>query len=115
MLKFYGYSKCSTCVKAKKFLKDKDVAFKDIEIVDLPPSKTDLKKALKDGYGLKDLFNKSGQLYREMNMKEKLPNMSEAEALDLLAKNGKLIKRPFVIGAKQILVGFKEDQYAEAL
>jgi len=112
MLKVYGYSGCSTCVKAKKYLKQKKVSFQDIEIIDTPPAKSALKAALKSGeFQLKDLFNKSGLVYREMNLKDKLPDMSESEALSLLASNGKLIKRPFATDGKRITVGFKEDVY----
>jgi len=111
-VKFYQYSKCSTCVKAKKFLESKGVDYKDIPIVDNPPTKTDLKKMLKAYNGeLKKLFNTSGVMYREMNIKDKMPKMTEAKALELLSKNGKLIKRPFMISEKGSVVGFKEDEW----
>jgi arsenate reductase len=113
-LKFYGYKNCDTCRKAKKFLEKSSVKFTDIEITENPPSVSSLKLALKNEIPLKKLFNTSGLVYREMNIKEKLPKMSEKEALDLLAKNGKLIKRPFVTDGKTVTVGFKEDVFEDA-
>ncbi|MEN0059260.1 MAG: arsenate reductase family protein [Bdellovibrio sp.] len=115
MLKIYEYAKCSTCVKALKFLDAKKVAYTKLPIADQAPSQTELKSMLaalkKDGGGLKNLFNTSGVLYREMKISEKLATMSEAEALKLLSQNGKLVKRPFVISPDIHLVGFKEDQW----
>src|SRR5262245_43719756 len=97
MIEFFGYDKCSTCVKAKRYFKSKNIEFRDNDIISKPPSKEALKSALKSGhYQLKDLFNRSGELYRSMNMKDKIGALSEAELLDLLAKNGKLVKRPFI-------------------
>ncbi len=116
MNKFYQYKKCSTCVKASKFLKENSVNFKDIAIVENPPSLPELKKMLKSYDGeLKKLFNTSGVQYRELNMKEKLPSMSEAQALELLSKNGKLIKRPVFIGEKGMRVGFKKEEWEKII
>lgn len=123
MLKVYEYSKCSTCVKALKFLKAENLAFQALPIVEQAPTLTELKQMLAhlqaEGGGLKNLFNTSGLVYKELKLSEKLPSMSEAEALKLLASNGKLVKRPFVLGSvgkKQIhLIGFKEDQWKKAL
>jgi arsenate reductase len=113
-IKFYQYAKCSTCVKAKKFLDSKGVDYKDIPIVDSPPTKADLKKMLKAYDGeLKKLFNTSGVMYREMNMKDKMSSLTEEKAFDLLSKNGKLVKRPFVISDQASRVGFKEDEWKE--
>lgn len=111
MLKIYSYPKCSTCKKAEKFLKDQGVEFKAVDITETPPAKSTLQRALKQGYSLKDLFNKSGVLYREMNMKDKLKTLSEKDALTLLAEHGKLIKRPIVTDNQHITVGFKEDLF----
>ncbi|WP_413586148.1 arsenate reductase family protein [Bdellovibrio sp. HCB274] len=115
MLKVYEYAKCSTCVKALKFLDGKKVSYQKLPIVDKAPSQTELKKmlaALKArGGSIKNLFNTSGVMYKEMKMSEKLPTMSEAEALKLLSENGKLVKRPFVLGDDVALVGFKEDEW----
>lgn len=112
MVTYYGYAKCSTCQKAKKALGQYDVSFKEVDITETPPSKTELKKILKSGeYALKDLFNKSGVQYRELNMKDKLPTLSQDEAIDLLASNGRLVKRPIVIDGAKVTVGFKEDLF----
>lgn len=111
-VKVYEYSNCSTCKKALKFLDQKKVAFEAVAIVEQPPSVSELKKMLAYQVGeLRKLFNTSGQLYRELGISEKLPGMSAAQALDLLSKNGKLIKRPFVLTDDQGLVGFKEDEW----
>ena len=111
-MKVYEYPKCSTCVKAKKYLTQKKVKFNLVHIVDSPPSKTELKRMLKSlGGERKKLLNTSGQLYREMNLKDKLPKMSDSQLIDLLAKNGKLIKRPFVLSSKGDRTGFKENEW----
>lgn len=123
MLKVYEYSKCSTCVKALKFLNSQEVAFNALPIVDEPPTMAELKEMLaaleERGGSIKNMFNTSGLIYKEMKLSEKLPDLSQAEALKLLAQNGKLIKRPFAIGKlknKSIaLVGFKEDEWKKAL
>lgn len=108
--KFFGYNKCSTCIKAKKFLINNNVNFEDIDIITNPPSVEILKEFLNSGeYKLTDLFNKSGEMYRELNMKEKINVFSEEELLDLLSKNGKLVKRPLLTDGKKFAVGFKED------
>lgn len=115
MLKVYEYSKCSTCVKALKFLDGKKVKYEKLPIVDQAPSLKELKEMLshlkENGGGLRQLFNTSGVMYKEMKLSEKLPSMSEADALKLLSSNGKLVKRPFVIGKDTYLVGFKEDEW----
>ena len=117
MLKVYEYAKCSTCVKALKFLDTKKVKYEKLPIVDKAPSQKELKEmlaALKErGGSIRNLFNTSGVMYKEMKMTEKLPTMSEAEAIKLLSEHGKLVKRPFVIGDKAHLVGFKEDEWKE--
>ncbi|UOF00082.1 arsenate reductase family protein [Bdellovibrio reynosensis] len=115
MLKVYEYAKCSTCVKALKYLDAKKVKYEKLPIVDKAPSQKELKEmlaALKDkGGSIKNLFNTSGVMYKELKMSEKLPSMSEAEAIKLLSEHGKLVKRPFVIGDNTHLVGFKEDEW----
>ena len=111
MVTVYGYAKCSACQKAKKFLNNRGVEFKEIDITINPPSKACLKSILSSGvYGIKDLFNRSGQLYRAMNMKDKLPHMDDAEMIDILAKHGKLVKRPIISDGKSHTVGFNEDR-----
>lgn len=114
-LKVYEYAGCSTCKKALKFLDSNKVKYEAVPIVDQPPTKVELKEMLahvkSEGGDLKKLFNTSGVLYKEMRISEKFSEMSEAEALDLLAKHGKLIKRPFVLGKGFGLLGFKEEQW----
>jgi arsenate reductase len=111
-VKIYEYSGCSTCKKALKFLDQKKVPYEKIAIVDQPPTVTELKKMLSHQKGeLKKLFNTSGQLYREMKISEKLPSLSESEALKLLSSHGKLIKRPFVLTEQNGLVGFQEAEW----
>ncbi len=111
-MKFYEYKTCSTCIKAAKFLAAKKVNFERIPIVDQPPTITELKKMLLFVGDIKNLFNTSGQLYRELNISEKVKNgLSDSEALELLAKNGKLIKRPFLLSDKFGVVGFKEETW----
>ncbi|MFN4149455.1 MAG: Spx/MgsR family RNA polymerase-binding regulatory protein [Candidatus Sericytochromatia bacterium] len=115
-LKFFGYNKCSTCIKAKKFLISNNVVFEDLDIISNPPSVEILKEFLNSGeYKLTDLFNKSGEMYRELNMKEKINVLSEEELLDLLSKNGKLVKRPLLTDGKTFAVGFKEEVWNSKL
>lgn len=118
MLKVYEYAKCSTCVKALKFLDQKKIKYQKVAIVDQPPTIKELKEmlaALKErGGSLKNLFNTSGLLYKEMKISEKLPQMTEAEALKMLSEHGKMVKRPFVIGDQVHLVGFKEDDWKKS-
>jgi len=115
-LKVYEYAGCSTCKKALAFLKKREAAFTAVPIVDQPPTVAELKRMLAhQGGDLRKLFNTSGQLYREMKMSEKLPKLSESEALALLAKHGKLVKRPFALGADFGLVGFQEAEWKKRL
>ncbi|MFL5813963.1 MAG: arsenate reductase family protein [Bdellovibrionia bacterium] len=114
-IRVYEYANCSTCKKALKFLDQKKVSYERVAIVDQPPTVAELKEMLAHQKGeIKKLFNTSGQLYRELGVSEKLPSMSEAEALKLLSKHGKLVKRPFVLTGEQGLVGFKEDEWKKA-
>lgn len=117
-IKFYEYKNCDTCRKAGKYLDSKGVRYERLAIVETPPSVTELKKMLTflkaDGGTFKNLFNTSGQQYRELGISEKLKaGMTEAEALALLAKNGKLIKRPFLLAEKGGAVGFRKDAWDE--
>ncbi len=115
MIDFYGYDNCDTCRKAKKWLDSHGVKYRSIPIVDSPPSAALLNKILDGGdYGLKHLFNSSGQVYRQMKVKEKLAAMSRAQAVALLAENGKLCKRPIVTDGSRHTVGFKPEVFAEA-
>lgn len=115
MLKVYAYSGCGTCRKARKFLEENGIAHKLLPIRETPPSLEELKRMLA-AYGgeLRRLFNTSGRDYRSLGLGAKLPAMNESEALALLASNGNLVKRPFVIGEGASLVGFKPDEW-EAL
>lgn len=110
--KVYQYAKCSTCRKALAFLDRENVEYDAVDIVSRPPSKKELKEALRrTGLPIQKLFNTSGQSYREGKFGEKLPRMTEAEALDALAADGKLVKRPLLLGADYALVGFDEAAY----
>ncbi len=109
---FLEYPKCSTCQKAKRWLNENNIAYIDRHIVEQNPSAAELKEWLeKSGYELKKFFNTSGMVYKEMNLKDKLKDMSETEQLNLLASNGMLIKRPLIIGEDFVLVGFKEKEW----
>ncbi len=115
-MKFYQYPKCSTCVKARKFLESNNIEVENIDISVNAPSQNELKAMLAFYEGnIRKLFNTSGMQYRELNLKEKLPTMNESEAIALLATNGMLVKRPFLISARLGLVGFKEPDWSEAL
>ena len=110
------YRKCSTCLKALKWLEDSHIAFEERPIVEQNPTYEELKEwHAKSGLPLKKFFNTSGLLYKEMNLKNKLAEMSEEEQLQLLATNGMLVKRPLVIGEDYVLTGFKESEWAEKL
>ena len=116
LIRVYEYSKCSTCRKALNFLDRHKVAYEKVSIFETPPTRTELKKVLAlQGGNLKRLFNTSGEVYRAMKLGEKLPSMTENEALDLLASNGKLIKRPFAIADDKGLVGFNEDEWKKLI
>jgi arsenate reductase len=115
-LKIYEYDKCSTCKKALKFLDARKVTYEKVPIVERPPSIAELKKMLGFlGGDLRRLFNTSGQVYRELKLSEQLPEMSESQALKLLASNGKLIKRPFALSNTQGTVGFQEAEWKKLL
>ena len=113
---FICYPKCSTCQKAKKLLDEQDIKYTERYIVDNNPSYEELKEWYnKSGLPLKRFFNTSGLLYKEMQLKDKLPTMNEEEQLKLLATNGMLVKRPLVVNGDMVLIGFKEAEWAEKL
>lgn len=113
-VKVYEYAKCSTCRKALKFLDGKKVAYEKLPIVDTPPSRAELSAMLKHvGGNLKRLFNTSGELYRELGVSEKLKTMTPEQAVELLSKHGKLVKRPFVLAGDKGVVGFNEPEWKE--
>ena len=108
------YRKCSTCMKALKWLEEHNVAFEERPIVEQNPTYKELKAWYQmSGMPLKKFFNTSGLLYKEMQLKDKLPQMSEDEQLQLLATNGMLVKRPLVVGEGFVLTGFKESEWEE--
>ena len=113
---FICYPKCSTCQKAKKWLGEHNIECTERHIVDANPSYDELKEWYKkSGLPLKKFFNTSGLLYKEMQLKDKIPTMSEEEQLKLLATNGMLVKRPLVVKEDIVLVGFKEVEWTEKL
>ena len=116
MLKFICYPKCTTCQKAKKWLDDNKIEYKLRDIKEDNPDLEELIAWYKmSGLPLKKFFNASGLLYKSMELKDKLPAMSEEEQLKLLATDGMLVKRPLVIGEDFVLVGFKESEWKERL
>lgn len=113
---FLWYPKCSTCQKAKRWLEANHISFEERHIVEQVPTKEELEKWIKQsGLEIKKFFNTSGLKYKELNLKEKLPNMSEKDKIELLATNGMLIKRPLLINDKVVLVGFKEKEWNEEI
>lgn len=106
------YPKCSTCQKAKKWLDEHNVEYMERHIVESNPSYEELKLwHEKSGLALKKFFNTSGLLYKELQLKDKLPEMSEEEQLKLLATKGMLVKRPIVVEGDKVLVGFRESEW----
>ena len=114
MIKFICYPKCTTCQKAKKWLDDNKIEYELRDIKEDNPSLEELSAWHKmSGLPLKKFFNTSGLLYKSMELKDKLPTMSDEEQLKLLATDGMLVKRPLVIGKDFVLVGFKEGEWNE--
>ena len=116
MVKFICYPKCTTCQKAQKWLDDNKIEyeFRDIKL-DKPTFDELIEWHKKSGLPLKKLFNTSGLLYKSLDLKNKLPTMSEDEMLKLLASDGMLVKRPLLIGDSFVLVGFKESEWGATL
>ena len=116
MLKFICYPKCTTCQKAKKWLDDNKIEYevRDIKL-DNPTLEELTEWYKKSGLPLKKFFNTSGLLYKSLELKDKLPTMTEEERLNLLATDGMLVKRPLLIGQDFVLVGFKEAEWKEKL
>ena len=113
---FIEYPKCTTCQKAKKFLTDNGVEFTARHIKEDNPTYEELKLWYeKSGLPLKKFFNTSGLLYKSMDLKNKLPQMSEDEQLKLLSTDGMLVKRPILITETKILVGFRENEWLDAI
>lgn len=109
---FIEYPKCSTCKKAKKHLEDLGVQFEDRNIVEENPTAEELRTWIgRSGYPVKKFFNTSGMKYRELGLKDKLPQMSDEERIELLSTDGMLVKRPILIDGDRILVGFREKEW----
>ena len=110
------YRKCSTCLKALKWLEDNNIDFEERPIKEENPTYEELKSWYQmSGLPLKKFFNTSGLIYKDLGLKDKLPTMSEEEQLQLLATNGMLVKRPLVVGEDFVLTGFKEKELAERM
>ena len=111
-LKVYQYTQCGTCRKALKFLTARGITHTTVPIREQPPTKAEL-TAMLEIYGgeIRKLFNTSGQDYKKLNLKDKLPTMPAKEAIELLSKNGNLVKRPFVLTESGGLVGFNEAEW----
>ena len=111
---FIEYPKCTTCQKAKKWLDDKGISYELRDIKENNPTEKELREWYKkSGLPLKKFFNTSGLLYKSMELKNKLPNMSDDEQIKLLASDGMLVKRPIVVDGDNVLVGFREKEYEE--
>ena len=113
---FLQYPKCSTCVKARKWLEENNVEFDNRHMVEENPSYEELKLWIeRSNLPVKKFFNTSGKLYKEMNSKDKVKTESDEDLIKILATNGMLVRRPLIIGEDKVLVGFKEDTYKEEL
>lgn len=113
---FICYARCSTCRKARKWLDDRSVNYTERAIDKNPPTKDELKRwILLSSVPLKRFFNTSGQAYKSGNLKDKITSLSENEQINLLSSDGMLVKRPLLIGKDFVLVGFKEDEWAEKI
>lgn len=110
------YPKCSTCGKARKWLESRGIAYRSRNIREENPGKEELKEwHEKSGLDIKRFFNTSGVLYKEMNLKDRLPGMTLEEKYELLASNGMLVKRPIAVADNLVLVGFKDSEWEDRL
>lgn len=110
---FICYPKCSTCNKARKYLDDNNIDYEERNIKEDNPSESELKEWIgKSNYPIRRFFNTSGTIYREQNLRDRLPNMSEEEQIKLLSTDGMLVKRPIIIGGDTVLVSFKENEWS---
>ena len=113
---FICYSKCSTCQKARKFLENHQIMFKERDIKNDNPTSEELKEWIeKSNLPVQKFFNTSGLIYKELHLKEKLPNMTDEEKIDMLSSNGMLVKRPILVTENKVFLGFKEREYEELL
>ena len=116
MIKFICYPKCTTCQKAKKWLDENMLEYELRDIKLENPTRQELAQWYeKSGLPLKKFFNTSGLLYKSLDLKNKIPSMTQDEILDLLASDGMLVKRPLLIEDDLVLVGFKEEEYKKIL
>lgn len=112
---FIEYPKCTTCKKAKKWLYDNGFSYTDRHIVENNPTADEIREwHQKSGLELKKFFNTSGLLYKSMNLKDKLPTMSDEEKYELLASNGMLVKRPVLVDGDRVLLGFKAEKWEDS-
>ena len=115
-MQFICYPKCSTCQRAKKWLEEHKIEYNERHIVEDNPTYDELKAWHEmSKMPLKKFFNTSGLLYKDMHLKDRLPQMSEEEMLELLSSNGMLVKRPLIIDDDKIIIGFKENEWNENL
>ncbi len=113
---FIEYPKCTTCQKAKKWLDDNGIEYESRHIKEQNPTYDELKKWYEQsGLPLKKFFNTSGLLYKSMELKDKLPNMTEEEQLMLLSTDGMLVKRPIIVSGSTVLTGFREKEWSDVL
>lgn len=113
-LSLYWYPKCGSCRNAKKWLDNQGLNYKEIHIVDTPPSRAEIERLYRlSNVELKKFFNTSGQKYRALGLKDKVNSASEDELLDLLASDGMLIKRPIVTDGSKMTIGFKEEDFEQ--
>ena len=113
---FIEYPKCTTCKKAKKFLIDNNISFQERDIKNDNPTEEEIKMYLtKTKKDINKLFNTSGIKYRELDLKSRLPNMTENEKIKLLASDGMLIKRPILVSKNETFFGFKEEEWKKIL
>lgn len=111
---FLQYPACGTCKKAKKWLDENQIAYNNRLIVENNPTEEELKLWIsRSGLPIRKFFNTSGVIYKELKLKDSLPNMSDEEQIKLLASNGKLVKRPLIVSEKLILVGFKPEEWEQ--
>jgi arsenate reductase len=109
---FYWYPKCGTCRNAKKWLEAQGIMANAIDLFQTPPAEAELARLVElSGLDVQKFFNTSGEVYKEMKLKEQLPQMSREEKIRLLSSNGRLIKRPIMTDGAKVTVGYKEDEY----
>lgn len=115
-LKLYAYNRCSTCRKAMAWLKSNGIPFAETDILENPPGTAQFYEwVFEQGIPVTRFYNSSGEKYRELNMKERIPNMTPDELVALLASHGKLVKRPLLTDGKSVLIGFNEAEWASQL